>query len=103
MPVNVTSDSWINNINMLWEWDWDASNEPLDNRLARFFSLIKMNKYYNIGWPSNVPKTMRFAITNDQPDGDNGVNKDDYVILNFRYEVPNSIEIKFSNGTVIPP
>jgi len=50
---------------MLWEWEWDASNEPVDERLIRYFGLALVNRYYNITWPTNVPKTLRFAITDD--------------------------------------
>jgi hypothetical protein len=65
IPVDVITNGFVNSLNMLWEWKWDASSEPADMRLQRYFGLALVNKYYNISWPTNVPKSMRFALTED--------------------------------------
>jgi len=41
---------------MLWEWEWGPASEPKDQRLMRYFGLALVNRYYNISWPSNVPR-----------------------------------------------
>lgn len=56
IPANITSDNFVNELNMLWEWSWGPASEPEDKRLIRFFGLTLVNRYYHIDWPSNVPK-----------------------------------------------
>lgn len=59
-------------------------------RLARFWSVIKLHKTYNLTYSSTPPADSRFQIQERvAPSG----NPNDWVIIRIYYPLPNSIEV----------
>ena len=59
-------------------------------RLARFWSVIKLHKTYNLTYSSTPPADSRFQIQQRvEPSG----NANDWVIIRIYYPLPNSIEV----------
>ena len=65
-------------------------------RLARFWSVIKLHKSYNLTYASQPPADSRFQIQNRLlPTG----NSNDWSIIRIYYPLPNSIEVMVKNTT----
>ena len=62
-PVKLQYDggSWISETNAWKEWQWDGA-EPMNLRLARFWSIIKLHENFQMNFSSNPPINMRFQI-----------------------------------------
>jgi hypothetical protein len=88
-PVYLKYDGglWTSRINAWREWDWNGP-EPLNQRLARFVSIVKLHKNYNISFTGQPPVDSRFQIQKRiLPTG----NQDDWVVIRIYYPLPNSI------------
>lgn len=53
--------NWTTYTNGYREWEWDGP-EPLNKRLARFISTIRLNQTYNMSFEAQPPSDMRFQI-----------------------------------------
>jgi hypothetical protein len=96
-PVNLTYDggNWTSVTNGWKEWQW-MGPEPMNLRLARFWSVIKLHQNYNLTYSSMPPKDSRFQIQSRLlPTG----NSQDWAIIRIYYPLPNSIEILVKNTT----
>lgn len=98
-PVNLTFDggNYTTITNGFKEWEWSGS-EPLNKRLARFISIIQLQKTYNMTFASNPPDDMRLQLQKRIPAG----NASDWIIVKLYYPFPNSIEVSVA-GTVVKP
>ena len=91
-PVYLKYDggSWTSETNGWKEWQWDG-REPLNLRLARFVSVVRLGKHYNLTYSSTPPADTRFQIQKRiLPSG----NETDWVIIRIYYPLPNSIEVR---------
>ena len=57
-------------------------------RLARFWSVIKLYKTYNLTYTSTPPKDSRFQIQSRMEETG---NPDDWAVIRIYYPFPNSI------------
>lgn len=90
-PVFLKYDggNWTSKTNGWREWTWNGP-EPMNQRLARFWSVVKLHKHYNLTYASMPPKDTRFQIQKRlMPNG----NPNDWVIIRIYYPLPNSLEI----------
>jgi len=70
--------------------------EPLNQRLARFASVVKLNQNYNMTYSSQPPSDSRFQIQKRLlPTG----NDSDWVIIRIYYPLPNALEVLVKNTT----
>jgi len=62
-PVYLTYDggSWTTVTNGWKEWNWKGA-KPMNTRLSRFRSVIKLYKTYNLTYASSPPTDSRFQI-----------------------------------------
>ena len=62
-PVKLKYDGgdWTSQTNAWKEWQWDGA-EPMNQRLSRFWSLIKLHENYQMNFSSTPPKKMRIQI-----------------------------------------
>ncbi len=68
----------------------------MNTRLARFWSVIKVQKTYNLTYSSQPPSDSRFQIQKRlDPTG----NPNDWAIIRIYYPLPNSIEVLVKNTT----
>lgn len=96
-PVSIHYDGgpWTTITNGWKQWEWDGA-EPLNLRLARFWSIVKLHKTYNISYSSSPPKDSRYQIQKRLlPSG----NNQDWVIVRIVYPLPNSLQIRVKNST----
>lgn len=85
--------SWESETNGWREWQWDGP-EPMNRRLARFWSTVKRHENYNLTYSGTPPSDSRFQIQKRSlPTG----NPDDWVIIRIYYPLPNSIEVLVKN------
>lgn len=87
-PVTLHYDggNWTSITNGFKEWEWSGS-EPMNKRLARFISVIQLQKVYNMSFSANPPDDMRFQLQKRIPTGNNS----DWVVIKLYYPFPNSI------------
>lgn len=96
-PVYLKYDggAWNSTTNAWKEWQWDGP-EPMNLRLARFWSAIKLHQHYNLTYASQPPSDSRFQIQKRLlPTG----NPNDWAIIRIYYPLPNSIEVLVKNTT----
>ena len=87
--------SWNSTTNGWKEWQWDGP-EPMNLRLARFWSVVKLHQQYNLTYSSQPPSDSRFQIQKRLlPTG----NQNDWAIIRIYYPIPNAIEILVKNST----
>lgn len=68
----------------------------MNTRLARFWSVIKLQKHYTLSYSSTPPMDSRFQIQKRLlPSG----NPSDWTIIRISYPLPNSLEIRVKNNT----
>jgi hypothetical protein len=98
-PANLSFEggNWTTLTNGFKEWEW-IGNEPLNKRLARFISVIHLQKVYNLTFASNPPDDMRFQLQRRVPQGNNS----DWIVVKMHYPFPNSIEVSV-NGAISRP
>lgn len=89
-PVSLTFDggNWTSITNGWREWQWNGG-EPLNKRLGRFVSVVKLHKMYNMSFLAMPPEDMTFKLQKRQPEG----NTSDWVIVKLYYPKPNSIRV----------
>ena len=90
-PVYLRFDggNWTSETNGWREWQWNGG-EPLNKRLGRFVSVVKLHKMYNMTFTSMPPEDMTFKMQKRLPEG----NKSDWVIVKLMYPKPNSIRVE---------
>lgn len=96
-PVWLKYDTgaWESKTNGWREWQWDGP-EPMNRRLARFVSVMKLHHNYNLTYASQPPSDSRFQIQKRLlPTG----NASDWVIIRIYYPLPNSLEVLVKNTT----
>ena len=100
--LNYDGGAWRSTTNGWREWQWDGV-EPMNLRLSRFWSVVKLHKTYNLTYSSQPPAKSIFQIQDRQPGG----NPSDWVILRIYYPIPNSIQVSRKNPdgswTVVKP
>jgi hypothetical protein len=97
-PINLTYDggSWTSVTNGWREWQWNGP-EPMNQRLARFWSVVKLHQHYNLTYASSPPTDSRFQLQKRlMPDG----NPADWVIVRIYYPLPNSLEVLVTDNSV---
>lgn len=93
--LNYDGGPWKTITNAWREWQWDGV-EPMNLRLARFWSVLKLSKTYNLTYSSQPPTDSRFQIQKRLlPDG----NEQDWAIIRIYYPIPNSVEVLVTNST----
>lgn len=88
-PVYLRYDGglWNSTTNGWREWTWNGP-EPMNKRLARFWSVVKLHQYYNLTYASSPPTDSHFQIQKRlMPYG----NSHDWVIVRIYYPLPNSL------------
>lgn len=96
-PVYLKYDggAWNSTTNGWKEWGWDGP-EPMNTRLGRFWSVIKLHQSYNMTFAAQPPSDTRFQIQKRLlPTG----NAADWAIIRIYYPLPNSIEVLVKNST----
>lgn len=69
---------------------------PANLRLARFWSVIKLGKIYNMTYASQPPSDAVYQIQKRQlPNG----NQSDWAIIRIYFPVPNVIIVKVTNNS----
>jgi hypothetical protein len=98
-PVYLRFDggNWTSETNGWREWMWNGG-EPLNKRLGRFVSVVKLHKTYNMTFTSMPPEDMTFKIQKRLPQG----NSSDWVIVKLMWPKPNSIRVEVGGQTVKP-
>lgn len=86
---------WNSTTNAWKEWQWDGP-EPMNLRLGRFWSVIKLHENYNLTYESQPPSDTRFQIQKRLLPGGNPA---DWAIIRIYYPLPNSIEVLVKNST----
>lgn len=95
-PVVLKYDNsnWASETNAWKEWAWDGA-EPMNLRLSRFWSVIKLHQNYWMNFSSSPPSHIRVQIQ-ETVDGDG--NPSDWAIIRIPFPVPNSIEVYTKSG-----
>jgi len=96
-PIFLKYDTgnWTSTTNGWREWDW-MGPEPLNQRLARFVSVVKVRQNYNLTYSSQPPSDSRFQIQKRLlPTG----NDSDWIIVRIYYPLPNALEVLVKNTT----
>ena len=98
-PVSLKYDggNWETETNGYKEWEWSGS-EPLNKRLGRFISTLKLFEHYNISFASNPPDDLRLMLQKRTQGGNNS----DWIVARVYYPFPNMIEVQV-NGNVVKP
>jgi len=98
-PVYLKFDggNWTSETNGWREWQWNGG-EPLNKRLGRFVSVVKLQKMYNVTFSAMAPEDMTFKIQKRLPQG----NSSDWVIVKMYYPKPNSIRVEVNGQTMKP-
>lgn len=69
----------------------------MNERLARFWSVVRLHEHYNLTYSSSPPTDSRFQLQKRlMPDG----NPLDWVIVRIYYPLPNSLEVLVTDKTV---
>jgi len=93
--INYDGGKWRSVTNGWREWEW-MGPEPLNLRIARFWSIVKLHKTYNVTFSSNPPSDMRYQLQKRlQPYGD----PTDWLIIRVYYALPNTLEVLVKNTT----
>ena len=98
-PVYLTADgsNYTTATNAWREWEW-LGNEPLNRRIGRFMSVIKLAQTYNMTYASEAPHKLRLQIQKRSIGGDNSK----FIIVKLHYPRPNSIRVMLNNQIVDP-
>lgn len=98
-PVSLKFDggNWTSYTNGFKEWAWSGS-EPLNKRLGRFISTIRLFQYYNMTFRSNPPDDMRFQLQKRTAGG----NSSDWMVARIYYPFPNMVEVQVNGVTIRP-
>jgi hypothetical protein len=76
---------------------WIALNEPGNKRLARFWSIVRLGKFYNMTYASQPPSDSVYQIQKRQlPSG----NPNDWVVIRIYFPVPNAVLVRVTNTTM---
>lgn len=87
--------AWNSTTNAWKEWEWDGP-EPMNKRLSRFWSVVRLHQKYNLTYASQPPSDARFQIQKRAlPTGLDS----DWAIIKIYYPLPNSIEVRVKNTT----
>jgi hypothetical protein len=96
-PVYLFYDGgpWTSVTNGNREWQWMGS-QPLNLRLARFWSVVKLHLTYNLTYASTPPSDSHYQIQKRlMPTG----NATDWVIIRIYYPLPNSLDVLVTNSS----
>jgi hypothetical protein len=97
-PVYLSYDGglWNSTTNGWKEWEWIAPGDPANRRLARFWSVLRLSRVYNMTYSSQPPSDAVYQIQKRQlPTG----NPNDWVIIKIYFPVPNVVIVRVKNTT----
>lgn len=97
-PIYLQYDggNWNSTTNGWREWEWIAPGDPAERRLARFWSVVRLGKYYNMTYASQPPSDSVYQIQKRQlPNG----NPNDWIIARIYFPVPNVVIVRASTTT----
>lgn len=95
-PVYLSNGYFNNSINAWREWEWQGP-EPLNKRLMNFVSIILFNRTYNVTYSGTRPVSMVHKLQERVEGG----HENDWVIFQYVYGSPMSIEVILKNGTKV--
>jgi hypothetical protein len=97
-PIYLKYDggNWNSTTNGWREWEWIAPGDPAERRLARFWSVVRLGKFYNMTYSSQPPTDAVYQIQKRQlPSG----NPNDWVMARIYFPVPNVVIVRASTTT----
>lgn len=95
VTLNYWGGNWTSVTNGWREWDW-LGPEPMNHRLARFVSTIRLGQVYNMTFSAQPPSDMQFKIQQRTLAG----NASDWVAIRIYYPVANAITVMIGRTPV---
>jgi len=64
--VNGGANNYYSKTNAWKEWEWDGP-EPMNKRIARFWSVVRKNRVYNATYASQPPTNTIYQLNRRNP------------------------------------